>query len=144
MTQPEPWYQYIARHTGMSERAVQRYAAIGHALDPAAADRLRGTPFENKLGELETLSRQAPDEQRQIADLLTRPEDPVGSVADAIAILKGHVPAASKTNAERLVGRWRRMPKADRRAWVMALSDEQADELGDLLDERSGQTEENA
>lgn len=144
MTQPEPWYQYIARHTGMSERAVRQYAAIGEALDADAADRLRGTPFENKLGEIEDLSRQAPEEQRAIADLLTREEDPVGSVADAIAILKGHVPAASKTTAERLVGRWRRMPKADRRAWVMALTEEQADELGELLEERSGQSDENA
>lgn len=144
MTQPEPWYQYIARHTGMSERAVRRYAAIGHALDPAAADRLRGTPFENRLGEIEALSRQAPEEQRQIADLLTRDEDAAGSVAEAIAIVKGHAPAVEKTDAARLVGRWRRMPKADRRAWVMALSDEQAEELGELLDERSGQTEEKA
>ncbi|NLF16682.1 MAG: hypothetical protein GX595_05415 [Lentisphaerae bacterium] len=144
MTQPEPWYQYIARHTGMSERAVQRYAAIGHALDPAAADRLRGTPFENRLGEIEALSRQAPDEQRQIAELLTRQEDAVGSVAEALAIVKGHAPSVSKTAAERLVGRWRRMKKADRRARVMELTDEQAEELAELLDERSGQTEENA
>lgn len=139
MSRPEPWYSVVSRETGMSERTVQRYARIGNNLDKTAADILRGTPFENKLGELDELSRQAPDRQQRIAVLLTRSDSPAPSVAAAIAVLDGGTPDKEEDEGKTLrllTDRWARLPKTARRAWVMALPPEQAVELASLLAER--------
>lgn len=94
---------WSAKRVGMTPRSVARYAALGDLLDEQAADQLRGTEFENKLGELDALSRHAPDKQRRIVALLTAEENPATSVAMALAMMEGR--AASENPHEAIVRR---------------------------------------
>lgn len=57
----------MAATTGISERVIQRDAAIGEALDPVAAEALRGTPIEDHKGQLQKLARLDAKEQRAVA-----------------------------------------------------------------------------
>lgn len=122
----------IANRVGMSLRSTERYIALGELLDGDAADTLRGTPFEDSLKELDALSRHSPDKQRRIAALLTQGDPPAGSVAEAVAKMEGR--AASEGGGEDklikgLLDRWRRAPKAARRAFAESLEDGEVEEI---------------
>lgn len=139
--------QVIAARSPWAERTIQISAEIGELLSAEAVSFLRGTPFEDKQKDLEAISKLSPKTQVAVVKLLTAGKDAAPSVAAALEIVEGRTAVADDGKAmRRLVERWGRMPKAQRREWVLALGDDQAEELAELLDERarSGRLEEAA
>lgn len=137
----------IVQRGPWSLSTIKDSVMIGERLTIDAAQCLRGTPFEDNQRELLALARLSPKTQVAVAKLLTAGKDAAPSVAAALEIVEGRTAVADDGKAmRRLVERWGRMPKAQRREWVLALGDEQAEELAELLDERarSGRLEEAA
>lgn len=136
------WYANIAARSERAKRTIQLQASIGERLDARAADRLRGTDFEDNQSELEALSKRHAEEQRAIAAMLTDPESPANNVREALAMLAGQ-PADRADGDERairgLVDRWRRWPRANRREFIYALTDEEFDEMVELRRARAGE-----
>lgn len=143
-----PFAESVAARTDLAVRTINLSAAIGEGLDEAAADRLRGTHFEDNQKELELLAKQPTDEQAGVVDLLLRAEDPAPTVAAAVRIRRGTADPTKKqaTAQHKLWKAWNRSTPADRRAFLrqIAGSREFQTLMAELLDERSGQTEENA
>lgn len=133
MKEQDSFAEWAARMTGMSARSVERYAAIGERLDPDAAAMIRGTQFENSLGEIERLSKRDRAEQREIARMITRADEPLPSVQAAIDTLDGR---ASPPDAERdlaaLQDRWNRAGGKTRAAFLKWLCEQ------DVLDRPKG------
>ncbi|PJK29304.1 ParB/RepB/Spo0J family partition protein [Minwuia thermotolerans] len=127
------WYRSVALRASCSARTVQRQALIGHDLDELAADRLRGTPFEDSQRELESLSRLEPRKQQRVALLLTAEDEAAraASVADALAKVDGETEAPeAKTPTSRMWNLWNRASADERRAFVAELDE---DELADAV-----------
>lgn len=114
----------VAARTDMAMRTIARATAIGKGLDDVAAERLRGTAFEDNQKELEALARQARDEQAAIVDLLLRAEEPAPTVAAAVRIRRGT--AAPKKEKESgpaaLRKAWNRATPAARRAFLREIA----------------------
>lgn len=129
------WYGEIAARSERAIRTIKRQAAIGERLDEEAADRLRGSEFEDNQFELEALSKRHAEQQRQVAAMLTDPDSPAGSVANALAALAGQ-PAEAADRAGRTIAkaldRFRRWGRSERREFVSGLSDAEFDELVEL------------
>lgn len=134
------WYQEIAVRSERGGATVRRQAAIGEHLDGAAADHLRGTDFEDNQFELEALSKRPPEEQRDVARLLTHKSKPAGSVRAALAELTGMPAAAGERNpVGGYLDRWRRWPRENRRAFIYELSDAEFEEMIELRQARDGE-----
>lgn len=129
------WYGEIAARSERAIRTIKRQASIGETLDAAAADMLRGTDFEDNQAELEALSKRPPEQQRDIARLLKSWNSVgyTGGVREALAELTGQAAAAGERNpVGGYLDRWRRWPRANRREFVYALSDEEFEEIVEL------------
>jgi len=135
----------VVARSEIKRRAILQSAAIGDGLAASVIERLRGSAIEDNQRELELLSRQAARLQVKIVGLLLQAENPARTVAEAIGRIEGRTAADAQQKAlSALVDRWGRMPKAARRAWVMALPEDQADELAGLLAQRVNHLEEAA
>ena len=75
----------VAEITGLSRRTIETAVKIYRELVPEARKMLIGSPIARNQSELQALSRRPPEEQRQIADALTRSEAPCLSVKSALA-----------------------------------------------------------
>ena len=127
------------------KRTIYRAAEIGQRLSLASVARLRGTDFENHQGELEAISKQPPERQTAVLDLLFQPDDPARTVAEALARLDGRTAVdADRKRLSAMVDRWGRMPKIERRSFVMSLADDQVNELAELIAQRVARGEEAA
>lgn len=85
------WYDVVASRSQDSIRKIKQYTAIGEHLTDDAAAAIRGTEFEEKLNELEALSRLEADQQTVIVARLTcDKENRPTTVAQAVKIEYGH------------------------------------------------------
>jgi len=88
------WHEAAAQRSGWKERTLQVAVRIGERLDPAAAEALRGTVFEDNQAELEALTKHGGEIQQLIAARLTG-EKPARSVRAALAALQGQPEAVA-------------------------------------------------
>lgn len=120
------WYRSVAVRAGSSERTIQRQALIGYHLHENAADRLRGTAFDDNQRELEALSRLDPRKQQRVALLLTADDEDAraASVADALARIDGETGPVRTSDAKgRMWNLWNRASADERRAFVAELDE---------------------
>lgn len=126
------WYKGVARRLDRSVRSVEREAAIGGLLSRSAADLLRGSTFEQVLGELDLLSRQPVNRQRRIAEMLTRgPEPRPTSVMEAVLRLGNSSSATAATKPDafgKLLDVWNRATPEMRRNLIARCSNEDLEE----------------
>lgn len=113
-----------AARYGLQERAVQRLCTIGERIDAEAAELLADSEWADHQSGLETLSRAEPTHQRDAAKLLIREENPVASVAEALAIVLG-TPAVAADPVKKawstVVGNWDRLGARDQRELLRTL-----------------------
>lgn len=114
------WYAEVALRSDRSVRVIQREASIGERLWSDAADKLRGTAFEDKQAELEALARLAPPVQTKAAELVTRKTDPQPSIRAAIAFLDGRTKVQEEGDKKllKLIDAWERAGKKTRVAFL--------------------------
>lgn len=114
------WYAEVALRSDRSVRVIQREASIGERLWNDAADKLRGTAFEDKQAELEALARLAPPVQTKAAELVTRKTDPQPSIRAAIAFLDGRTKVQEEGDKKllKLIDAWERAGKKTRVAFL--------------------------
>ncbi|MCC0054303.1 MAG: ParB N-terminal domain-containing protein [Defluviimonas sp.] len=79
----------VAEQTGLSTRAIFRSLSIAENLTPDSIAQLRGTAHAKNQSGLVALSRLNADQQRIVCNMLTRADDPIESLADAIAEVIG-------------------------------------------------------
>lgn len=85
------WTDTIVERFSFSGRTVDRCVAIGEKLSKEAADKIRGSAFEDNQGELEALSKLGPEDQLKIAKALTDESDTAPkTVAQAVKVVNGH------------------------------------------------------
>jgi len=134
-----PFSEDAAAKVGLHKDTVSDLVGMYGRLADDSKARIPGSPIEDRRMDLDLLSRQAPERQAEILDLILQEEDPARTVAEAIGRLDGHAKADGEEKAmQRLVERWRRMNKPQRRAWVMLLGRDEAEELARLIDKQYG------
>ena len=117
----DSWYREVAVRSNHGAGTIKRATEIGEKLSRTAADRLRGTAFEDNQKELEALSRRPREEQPRIAEILTRDKDPAASVRAAVRLLDGHVEpdlSPEEKALEKLKDAWNRAPDKARRRFI--------------------------
>jgi ParB family chromosome partitioning protein len=110
-----------AEKTGLSRRAIEIAVAIVVGLAADVQLRLRGTWLEDHQAGLQQLSKQTPELQHRVCDLLFATPPEAASVADAIVLAEG---GRLKSNQERLLtsvaNNFARLSDRDQRAVLEA------------------------
>ena len=81
------WDRRTAEKLGVSPRQVRYLADFHTRIKPELVVRLSATVFGNRPTELKALCRLRPEVQRNVVDLLTDPDEPCGSVRQALVAL---------------------------------------------------------
>lgn len=122
------WSETASQRTGWSPRTLERYAGIGGKLAPETIAAVRGTPFAEKAGELESLSKHSPVLQADLVALMTRPEKPASSVVAARREIENAPQPDEKPQTdkslEKLLDQWARASRSTRVALLEAIEDD--------------------
>ena len=100
-----------AEKTGLSERSIRRAVRIWTRLGPEVVGRLRGTTVGASGKELEALAKLDPETRSKAVALISAPENPARSVAQAVKVIEGHaecVDAPEDTHYRKLLTAWMR------------------------------------
>ncbi|MEM7046964.1 MAG: ParB N-terminal domain-containing protein [Pseudomonadota bacterium] len=112
----------VADRAHVDERTIYRAVWLGEMLQPAAAEALRGTPWEDNQAALIKIASQEPKVQPKVAEVLTRTDDPPPSVPEAVGIATGtplprQAPKADQ-DFSRLIDAWDRAAAKTRRQFI--------------------------
>ena len=86
----KPYWQVAAERYGLSRPAIFKALAVGDTIAPEAVQLLAPTDWADNQSALEQISRFSPDQQVEIARLITA--DPPKGLPDAIAAVAGAAP----------------------------------------------------
>ncbi|MEQ8585124.1 MAG: ParB N-terminal domain-containing protein [Thalassobaculaceae bacterium] len=77
-----------ADKTGLSRRTIERFSKIGESLTPELRNALSAHPIADNQAQLLKLAKLPPETRTQAVGLLTRAEEPVATVQDAVSIIE--------------------------------------------------------
>lgn len=118
------WWEDLAEKSDRSRRTLMREGSIGEKIDSSVVQKLRETPIQNNLGELEQLSRLQPKQQRHVADMILQTENAIDNVGAAMRALerrrhKVALRSRDEVGFDRLMQQWRlATPQARKRFLV--------------------------
>jgi ParB family chromosome partitioning protein len=114
-----------AERTGLGVRTIETAVKIARGLTPEIRKRLAGTDISKNQKELALLSKQTPENQLKIADMLFDEGSEISSVRAAIARFDGNAksaPDAAQVQLKRLMDAWRHAGASVRGTFVNNLS----------------------
>ncbi len=111
----------VAKKLGVSQRDIQRSMARYAKIAPDVREKIVGTWISDHGVTLDALVKLGPSDQRKAITLMLRAEDPVKSVARALAEANGQlapIPDVDGQQLGRLMDAWRRSGSKGRREFL--------------------------
>jgi ParB family chromosome partitioning protein len=115
-----------AERLGMGRRSVERAVSIVQSIAPALHDTIAALPIADNQSELQALAKEGPEREARVIELMTRDEDRVHRVRDAVAMIDNRrvTPREVRDKAfQKLVTGWDAAPKAARTLFLQHLRD---------------------
>lgn len=121
-----PFSKDAAAKTGLDATTIRRAVRIAGGIPADVRQRLAGTRFADKQGELLALAKQPPKSQGRIVELLLKAKNPAPSVRAAVAVVEGRAverdPDEEQLTA--LLNAWRRAGAKARRRFLKFVEEE--------------------
>lgn len=115
----------VAEKLGISETSIRRAIRRSERIDPEVRKRIGTTWIANSGTDLDALIRLDPKDQRRVAAVMLRDEEPAKSVGAALVVLKLKKASSDKDkHLNALTALWRKTPTSAKRAFVSAFNDE--------------------